>query len=292
MGFGVVYGPSVDAVFLHTAGTSVQRYEDLNWAIHNSEIDVIMSFTGGFNTNQLLPYLTTRHTHTIDKVLIGYSDFTALLITAYQHRLFSKLIHGPSFATLCDPNLFDYTRDALSATLDGKAIIYRCPGFASEGKWYEKPGFGPRDIYPYKSWKIFHAGSGQGRIIGGNLATICALLGTPYFPDLSRCLVFLEDTTGAQPGRFHRSMTQLSQAGVFRDVTGVIIGKVPKDSALNNRLHMEYILDDIFGMASFPVIYDVNCSHIDPKMSIPLGAIARLDTESMSLEILGDVKIV
>lgn len=283
LGYQVRIGANVDRRHFHTAGTLEERLADLRTALLDPEVLAVMPVFGGYNCNQLLPHLDYDLIRRSNKVFIGYSDVTALLL-AVGKLAGVPAIHGPSFASLCDPNLFDYTRDGLAAVLSGNEVRYRSPHSTADDAWYMKEGHGPRDMRPFDGWKVYRPGTAEGPIAGGNLETLCALAGTPYFPDLDGHLLFVEDTSGTSPGAFHRGLTQLGQMGVLERIRGLVIGKSPSGTRLDDPACLHAILDDVLRAAPpYPVLHDVSCSHVDPMMSIALFREASLDTSGPML---------
>lgn len=273
-GYTVSFGQSVNERHYYLAGTLEQRLSDLHAAFADPN-GIILPVFGGYNCNQLLPYLDYDQIRTANKTIIGYSDITALLVAIATYAG-TPTIHGPTFSVLCDPNLFEYTWTSFRAALCGEHMELRSPAFVADDIWYRKPGFGPRETRPFGGWKIYCKGEAEGPLIGGNLDTLTSLAGTRFFPETEGCLLFLEDTSGAAPGLFHRQLTQLRQIGALEPIAGLIIGLMPGGSALDDASMMTCILDDVLLGLRYPVVYDVNCSHVDPMLSLPLRAPATL----------------
>jgi muramoyltetrapeptide carboxypeptidase len=276
LGYDVIFGEHVDRQYFHTAGTVDERVRDLLAALADDSVVAIMPVFGGYNSNQLLDYLDYEGARQRMKQFIGFSDNTALLL-GLHHAGAARCFHGPSFSVFCDPGLFEYTVNGFVGTLSGGEMTYTSPKVLADDPWWLKPGFGPRETRPCTGWSVYRSGEAVGPIIGGNLETLCALAGTRYFPRFERHILFLEDARGDNPAAFHRGMTQLMQAGVFARIAGLILGVVPHNTPLSRPEHMTAILDDVLRHApSFPVLFDVNCSHVDPMMTIPLGSFSRL----------------
>ncbi len=279
MGISISYAGHADDKLFHTAGDVKNRIADFHAAARNPEIHGILSVYGGYNSNQLLDKLDFPMLIASGKPVIGYSDFSAVLNALAAHGS-RQAYHGPSFASFCDPNMFEYTYLHFSNALSGNAVTYRCEGNFASDLWFLKPGFGPREIRDCPEWRIFREGEATGPIYGGNLETFCRLIGTPYLPSLDGAVLFIEDVSGNNPGAFHRDMTQLRQAGIFDSINGLIIGKFPDGSKLDEFNHLSYILDDVLPDRYFPVLCDVFCSHVDPMMTIPLGGYTKLEAHS------------
>lgn len=264
IGFKPVFGKYVNCRYLHTSGTVTQRVEDLNDAFSDPNVCGAMAVFGGFNTNDLLPRLSDINTDN-KKWVIGYSDVSALLFSLLENNSNLQLMHGPSFASFCDPNFFNYTLESFKAAINNQKLEYNSPNFYASDAWYLKEEFGPREINYNHNWYAYKSGKVIAPIIGGNLDTLCALLGTPYFPNIKNKVLFIESANG-QPGPFQRCMVQLKQAGIFDKITGLIVGKNPKGSPLCNRSYLIKVLDAI-SLPEYPILIDVNCSHVDPMIT-------------------------
>ena len=122
-------------------------------------------------------------------------------------------------------------------------------------------------------------GVAEGRLIGGNLATLCHLLGTPYQPDFNGCLLFLEDV-GEAPYRVDRMLTQMGLAGCMDGVAGVVLGQFSGCGSW----------DDIRGIAierlapyGIPMAAGLAAGHGARNLALPLGLRASLDVRKRSL---------
>ena len=270
IGFEIKYGKNVQNNLFHISGSVHQRTSDFMEAIYDKNIYGVLSVYGGYNSNQLLPLLDYKAISNTQKPIIGYSDFTAILNAVAARG--GAAFHGPSFASFCDPNMFEYTQQNFQKALEYSSVIYRCNRKYASDLWFTKPNLGPREIKNIDQWRVYREGETEGNIYGGNIDTFCMLLGTPYLPNLQKSILFLEDTTGNNPGCFHRFMTQLQQNNIFSMINGLIIGKFPFGSKLDNFELLSYILSDVLDRKTdIPVLCDVFCSHVDPIATFPLG---------------------
>lgn len=270
MNFKISYGKNVDHQFLNMAGTAEDRISDLESALINPSIDGVMAVFGGYNTNELLPKISYHMFEQENKktFFVGYSDITALLI-AFSQRTNIDCYHGPGFASFADPNLFNYTKNAFLQAISRDSFSIADPGFYADDLWYMKDNFGPREIKNQISWTTYQSGTITAPILGGNLDTLCALAGTDFFPDFKNKILFVEDSIG-DTGVFYRNMTQLEQVGVFDQIAGLIIGKFPSRSLLNDNERLFSLLRIVLKKKSIPVVCHVHCSHVDPMITVPL----------------------
>jgi muramoyltetrapeptide carboxypeptidase len=132
--------------------------------------------------------------------------------------------------------------------------------------------------------QVLRRGLVSGTLLGGNLTCLCQLLGTPYFPDLKRALLLLEDR-GEALYRLDRLLTHLKLAGVLDQVGGLILGHFHEcDDPGKVR---DLVMEQTRGY-SFPVVADLPFGHGSPNEVIPLGCSFLLDTFEGSLRVISD----
>jgi muramoyltetrapeptide carboxypeptidase len=268
----------------HSSGTVRERTEDLMDAFRDPEVDLVMSVIGGFNSNQLLPYLDYKAIRDSRKPFIGYSDTTALN-DAILARSGLVNFHGPSFVTFCQPELSAYTEWSFDQVLlEGSANI---PVEASESwaedRWFLKESLGPREWKKNPGWTVLRDGHTKGRAVGGNLSTLMLLAGTEYWPDVNGAILFLEDDEASSPEIFDRDITHLKQMGVFEKVYGLVLGRSPTEAGFHENDSLAMIIDELLGDCDIPVVTGVDFGHTEPMFTIPLGARCELSTDKKRL---------
>ena len=143
-------------------------------------------------------------------------------------------------------------------------------------------------------WEFLVRGQARGRLCGGNLAVLTSLLGTPFEIDSKDKIIFLEEI-GEEPYRVDRMINQLRLAGKFKDCAGVVFGDFADCGSSNNSLNdssnsppnKEDIREIILKLQlSVPVLYNFKCGHCSPSASLPLGAMAQLDSNRSLFEII------
>jgi muramoyltetrapeptide carboxypeptidase len=227
----------------------LRRLEELQSAVDDPELDAIMAARGGYGATRLLDALDLRSLKARPKLLIGFSDITAL------HAVWSRAglgsIHGPM---------------AAAVGRVGDAELARVIE-AIEGR-YVRELTGLRAIAP---------GRACGPLAGGNLAVLCALLGTPYMPDLSGAVLLLEDV-GERPYRVDRMLTSLRQSGALRDVAGILLGAFTHAEPGSDGMTIDDVLVDRLASLGVPVLAGAPIGHIDRNEPVPLGALIELDS--------------
>ena len=142
----------------------------------------------------------------------------------------------------------------------------------------QEPQFAPR---------VFRAGSAEGRLVGGNLSMVCAMIGTPYAASAKGNLLFLEEN-GEAPYRVDRMLTQLRQAGALSQASGVVLGVFQNCEAVDGEpsLTLAQVLEDQLASLRVPAVYGFSFGHIVDQITLPVGVRARLDTRERTLTLL------
>jgi muramoyltetrapeptide carboxypeptidase len=272
LGFKVKPGASLRARTGHLAGTDAQRLADLHQAFADPEVEAVWCIRGGYGCSRLLPSVDYDLIRRHPKPFIGYSDITALHL-AIHGKTGLVTFHGPVVASDFPDNTLEHFRSVLMHPTARYDIAI--PGAA--------------EVLPgdeYKPW-VVHPGKARGALIGGNLALLSALAGTPYMPAFNKKLVFIEDI-GEQPYRIDRMLTQLLQASDLKKAAGIALGVftdcAPKGDSASWTL--AETLTDRLGNLGIPVLYGVPFGHVSHQATLPYGIQAELDTEKGMLSLL------
>ena len=255
------------------SGTDAERLADLHWAFADEEIDAVWCIRGGYGSTRILPSVEYDLIRKNPKILIGFSDITALHLAVFQ-KTGLVTFHGPNLAS----DLSVYTKRHL---LD----ILMKPPAEYEIKLPQPPaGFDPE---LYKA-KVITPGKARGALIGGNLSLLIALTGTPYaMKDIAGRILFIEDVNES-PYRIDRMLTQLRQSLDLKTLAGIAVGVFTRndtDPAEPSQTLME-VLHDRLGDLKIPVVYGLSFGHIREQFTIPLGIEAELDTAEATVTYL------
>jgi len=129
------------------------------------------------------------------------------------------------------------------------------------------------------------SGQAQGKLLGGNLGCLLKLAGTPYWPDFSGAILFLE-AYEISPKSCHSAFHQMQQMGVFDQISGAVVGYIYSMQHRNTpRPHMEDVLLDVLEDYSFPILKMNEFGHNCPNAVLPVGAVVFLDADQGSLTI-------
>ncbi len=265
LGLKIKPGKHVRKKYGYLGGTDAERLADLHDMFKDDEVEAIWCVRGGYGCARLLPDINFKLIKQHPKMIIGYSDITALLVAIYQE---TGLVgcHGP----LAFSEFTDYTLQHVKATIFQKNETHQF-GLAAT---------------PIEPLDVIHPGTATGRLTGGNLSLLASMMGTPYQPKFKNHLVFIEDV-GEKPYRIDRMLTQLLQGGLG-EAAGILLGtfadcKAPPNA---NSLTLSQTLHDRLGKLNIPVVYGLSFGHVDDQFTLPVGVLAELKAESGELVLL------
>ena len=278
LGFDLSFSSNYFEHDLFDSASIASRVEDLHEAFADPSVDAILATIGGFNCNELLPYLDYDLIAQNPKIFCGYSDTTALLNAIYTKTGIQTYM-GPSYSSFKMEAGQDYQTEAwLKAVTQDSYELTPSSEWSSDA-WYLPDT--PRTFYPTE-WKVYKAGMASGIAIGGNLSTFALLRGTPYAPQVENYVLFVEEAEGYPPEHFLREFAALLQA--YPNPQAVIIGRFPKECEMTEDLLLA-ILDKHPILQTIPVLYDVDFAHTQPLFTISIGGQVTLDTEKMVIHV-------
>ncbi len=287
-GYKVVQADDLLRHWGYLGGTDERRAEELMAAFADPEIDAIFPGTGGYGTTRMLRLLDFDVIAENPKVLIGFSDITALHIAIHQETgLISFHTPNPMYGLGTDSGMFPEAEATFWRALEG------APSGESEAS-ETRVGVGylidNLDTHPLRAVATNESGSARGRLIGGNLSLIAALMGTPWEIDTRGKILFMEDVRES-PYRIDRFFAQLRDAGKFDDCAGIIIGQFSRcdpdeDEAPDAVFTMDQLLEQYFADLDKPVIANFPLGHVRENFTLPVGAMAEIDTEALTVRVL------
>ena len=255
------------------AGSRQQRAADLHEMFADPQVKAIWAARGGSGCATVLPCLDYGLIKAHPKIVVGYSDVTALHL-ALLARTGMVSFHGPVSSSTFSPFSEAHLR----------AVLFDAPRtLAMPVRERDADAVLPAESVPY----VIREGSAEGPLVGGNLSTLCALVGTPFFPDTRGGLLFLEDI-GEAPYRIDRMLTQLEQAGVLASVAGVVLGVFRKCAPADDEpsLTLREVFEDRFAALGVPCAYGFAVGHIPQQLTLPLGVRARMDAATRTITLL------
>lgn len=272
LGLKVKLSKNIRAKRGFTAGTDQERLEDLHEMFQDQQIAGIWCARGGYGCGRLLPQIDYALIQKNPKVLIGYSDITALLLAVYQQTGL-VCFHGPVAASEFTP----YTKEQVQ-----KVLMEPTP------KWtIELAKENLTKSHSAYLQNVFRKGKAKGILIGGNLSLLAALAGTPYALDAKDKIVFIEDI-GEKPYRIDRMLTQLRQSANLKQAAGIALGVFEDCEAKEGEasLSLTETLDDRITDLKVPSISGLSFGHIDHQCTFPIGIQARLNTTAQTITLL------
>lgn len=276
-GYRVSFAEHVMDVQALRSATMEDRLADFHAALDDPDIDMILAARGGFNVNQLLPFIDFDKVRKARKIICGHSDITAL-VNAIWARSGLVAYLGPNFSTLGMILGAEYTWGSFVRSLGQPTsfTIDRSDAW-SDDKWQEDQE--NRTFEVNEGPWVMREGQATGTIIGGNLCTLNLLQGTPFMPSLEGAVLFLEDDalTGAYTAHeFDRNLESLLQVPGSQEIQGLVLGRFQKKSEVT-----QGVLEDVISrkrwLKNIPVIANVDFGHTSPQATIPIGATAMIE---------------
>ena len=252
------------------------RVADLEAAFANETVDAILTTIGGFNCNELLPYLDFDLIAQNPKIFCGYSDTTALLNAIYAKTGIQTYM-GPSYSSFKMGEGQNYQTQAwLNAVTQDSFTLEPSEEWSSDA-WYIPDA--PRTFFP-TDWKVYNPGQASGVAIGGNLSTFALLHGTEFAPKPDKYILFLEEAEEDHYVEFTRHFAALLQ--VYPNPQAVLIGRFPKETEMTEEILLA-ILEKHPIFKQIPVLYDLDFAHTQPLFTITIGGQVEIDTKTFSI---------
>ena len=274
IGLRVLLAPHLRARHGNFAGTVRERLADLHALLEHREVTALWALRGGSGCASLLPHLRYDLIRRQRKIIIGYSDITALTAAVVRHAGL-VCFHGP----VASSTFSEFSVAHLRALLFDAApqhVMSLAPENVAQGE--RNAEFRAR---------VLRGGTLHGRLAGGNLSVVAALAGTPYAPVLNGALLFLEEI-GEAPYRIDRMLTQLRQGGALEHAGGIMLGVFrncsPRDGEAS--LSLAETIDEHIGMVDITSVYGYSFGHIAHQYTLPVGALATVNPQAATVTVL------
>lgn len=266
-GFKVTFSRNSREMNEFKSSSIKSRVDDIHEAFSDKNVKMIITAIGGFNVNQILPYLDYELIKANPKILCGYSDITALL-----HAIYVKTglvtYHGPHFSTFGFDVETEYTEAYFfDLLMKNDEIVIKESNTSGE-------------------YFVIQEGTCEGNIIGGNLCTLNLLQGTPYMPDLNEKVLFIEDDNIMGDYfvyEFDRNLQSLLQVNGADSIKGIVFGRFDESCKLDKDVIRKIIQDKI--SADIPVIFGVDFGHVLPMITFPIGSKVKISAKDNDLRI-------
>jgi len=252
------YGPGVFERHRYLAGDDARRLGELTAALSDPEARAVFCARGGYGAMRLLARLAHRGPPGPPKLLVGFSDITALHL--WLQTLGRISVHGPVLTQLgrLPPGTCERLFSVLESTSPASALqgTLTCVGGVAEGP-----------------------------LLGGNLSVVTRLIGTPFMPELDGAILLLEDQ-GERPYRLDRMWTHLQLAGVFDRVRGIVLGSFTGCEEKDAPYSSTEVLRELARATGLPCAAGFPIGHGEVNEPVPLGVRVRLDADARSLTFL------
>ncbi|KMS57187.1 MULTISPECIES: S66 peptidase family protein [Sphingobium] len=273
MGLKPKAAPHLAGRYGYLAGTDADRAADVNAMFADPQVRAVFAVRGGWGCARILPRLDFATIRKNPKLLVGFSDITALHL-AFAAKAGFTTIHGPNAASSWGAFSWD---------------AFRAVAFDAATPTFTTP-VGQEDRLAQRSGRIrtFRPGVARGRLLGGNLTVLAALMGTAYLPDFTGAILFIEDI-GEQPYRIDRMLTQLSLAGVLGKLAGVAFGQCT-DCGPGGTSYGGFTLSEVLQQhlepLAIPAFQGGQFGHVANQYSLPLGVEAEMDASAGTIRLL------
>lgn len=265
LGFRVKYDPAILEKDRYTAGTDERRRRELMDAFTDPEVKAVWAARGGYGVMRLFGMLDENLLRANPRIFIGYSDMTALQL--YFYRRFSWVtFHGPMAAKDLAGGETHYDKTMLLNALTKAEPMGEIVGLGTE---------------------MLHRGpTVSGRLLGGCMSLLSAMMGTPDELDTSDAILFLEDT-GTRPYQLDRMMQQLKLAGKLQNVRAIVFGEMSNCiQHVEQGYTLQEVLRDLTADLRIPVLFGLRSGHSEiGNLTLPLGVMATLDSERGTVRI-------
>ena len=269
LGYRVKEGKFTRQEYGYLSGTDEERLDDIHSMFQDKEVKAIFCTRGGYGTPRLINKINYSLIKKNPKILVGYSDLTALQLAIYKKTgliTFSGPMVAVEMQNTIDPFTEEFFWNVLTSTKKTGTIINPDKEeFISNNK-----------------------GIATGRLIGGCLSIILSIYGTEYFPSLKNNILIFEDVD-EEPYRIDRLLTQFVNGKIFKEVSGIIVGAITDSESKDPSkpsLTLEQVFKDYLSGLEIPVIQNLKYGHIPRKITVPFGIKVKVNAKSNSIEFL------
>ncbi|MAT67997.1 MAG: LD-carboxypeptidase [Planctomycetaceae bacterium] len=273
------------AVDGYLAGSDQRRSEELMQAFLDPEVDAVFPGTGGYGTMRMLDLLDYDAIRAHPKLLIGFSDITALHAAVNrQARLITYHSPNPQWGLGSEEYMEPFTEKYFFAAVE-QAAHDKLAG--PDGSYaVECDPSAPQPV-------ALGSGKARGRLVGGNLSLVAALEGTPYAIEAEGAILLIEDIREA-PYRVDRMLRQLKLSGKLDQIAGAVLGQFTRandreeDTTDDERYSVDGVLRQYFADAGIPVLMNFPVGHHRYNCALPLGGLVEVDADAGMLRVLAN----
>lgn len=272
MGYKPYYTDRINKRHGYFSNTDSERALDLNHMFANKKVDAILCLRGGYGCTRIMHLLDYDVIRNNPKALIGFSDVTALLNGIFKITGLVSF-HGPVGSTLDN----DYSKEAFEKILCVSEDLKSIHNTILAPKYLNNP--------EYERYTITE-GVAEGKIFGGSLTLISALIGTPHELDFTDAIVCIEDVEEA-PYRIDRMLTQLIEGDTLKKAAGIVFGVCAgcNESTNPNSFTLKEVIMDRIKPLGIPAVYGMSFGHVKQNFTFPIGVKASFNTDDMIIHL-------
>lgn len=265
MGYKVKMGKcTYRSIHGYSAGTGEERAEEINQMFADSEVKAIWCIRGGDTSSHTMDKIDFDIISKNPKIFVGYSDITNFNVN-FNQKCGLITFHGPMVKSNMLNDYDDFTKLSFKGALnmDDELVLDNPSG---------------------EEFKVMAEGHAEGIIVGGNLALLTSMIGTPYEVDTKGKILFVEEV-GESLSRVDRMMYQLKYSGKLEDAVGIIFGDFTDCiNEVDESYKTEDLLKEVLNDYNKPVMYNIKSGHCSPMSTIPLGTRCIVDTETKTIK--------
>jgi muramoyltetrapeptide carboxypeptidase len=273
-GMGLVprLGRHVSDRFGYLSGADRDRADDINAMFADAAVRAIFTIRGGWGSGRLLPLIDWDMVRAHPKLLVGSSDTTALHLAIAARTGFAS-IHAPNVSNRWEGiSWSSFWRLAFTGEAPLLGGVAEAPD-ATQERW---------------RMTTLRPGKARGRLLGGNLTVLSTLMGTPWLPDFTGAILFVEDV-GEAEYRIDRMLNQLALSGVLGKVAGVVFGQCARCTSGYPDyagFTVPQILEQHLSKLGVPAFSGANIGHVANQLSLPVGARVEMDADAGTIRLL------
>lgn len=281
--FVIVDGALTGKSEVYRSGSAIERAEELNRLLRDPEIKMIMSTIGGTNSNSLLPYIDYDAFKDNPKIIIGYSDVTAILLALFAKTGIATY-YGPAlipsfgeFAPLVNYT-YNYFEQYFIENSKPPYEVPMPPFWSDEPvNWLEKTT--EKKLF-HNEWITVQKGVAEGRLIGGNVNAMYGFIGSPYFPKIEEGDILLIEDSMKNASLVEKNFAMLKLHGIYEKVSGIILGKHERyDDLGTGKRPLDLLIEQLDGI-NIPVLAEFDTSHTHPMHPLAIGKKISLDSNA------------
>jgi muramoyltetrapeptide carboxypeptidase len=263
LGLTAYLAPHIMDNYGYLGGKDSDRAADINQFFADPKIKILLPMRGGWGCSRLLPYLDYELIRNNPKIVVGFSDITALILGIYA-KTGLITFHGPVGLTSWGDEQVQSFHKIL---FDGAQITFN----------------------NNSSLKTIYPGKIQGKLIGGNLSILSTLIGTDYFPNPEGAILFVEDI-GEDIYKIDRLLAHLKLSGILNKLAGFIFGQCircqpcPPDN--DPSLTLEQVILDHIQPLKIPSWHGATIGHVKPILTFPIGINVEIDATLGTIKML------